>query len=125
LLGVATLQANQAWFDTGIDVGATAKTITYLSGLWTADPHTNGGNPYDANGCPGVIVMQLGYPLIGAPMGALVGRIGSAPVFLVGDKATTPSYQSGRHYLCINDDLNHEYGAGLADNTGSITVKIG
>jgi len=125
LLGVATLQANQAWFDTGIDVAATAKSITYLSGLWTADPHTNGGNPYDANGCPGLIVTQPGYPLVDKQMGALVGRIGSAPVFLVGDGATTPSGQSGRLYLCINDDLNHLYGAGLADNSGSITVKIG
>jgi len=57
-------------------------------------------------------------------MGALVGRVGSGPVFLVGDSAKTPSGQSGRLYLCINDDLNHLYGAGLADNSGSITVQI-
>jgi len=58
-------------------------------------------------------------------MGALVARVGSNGVFLVGDGPTsTPAGQTGRLYLCINDDLNHVYGAGLADNAGSIVVKV-
>ena len=47
-----TIMANQAWQQTGIVIPANmAVTIAYESGLWTANPDTNGGQPYDANGC--------------------------------------------------------------------------
>lgn len=124
-LGIVQLQANQAWYDTGVDVASSGKTIQYLSGTWTADPQTNAGQQYDANGCPGLTVTQPAYPLTGVNMGALVARVGSNGVFLVGDGPTaTPTGQTGRLYLCINDDMNHVYGAGLADNTGSIVVRV-
>jgi hypothetical protein len=61
---------------------------------------------------------------MGAPMGALVGRVGSQ-VFLVGMGTTVPATASGVLELCINDDLNHIYGSGLADNIGGVFVSIG
>ena len=120
------MQANQTWQVTGIDVQAgTVVTLTYQSGRWTADPGTNNGNLYNAAGCPGITVTQPGYPLQNANMGALVGKIGSNPVFLIRNGPTTvPSGQSGELKLCINDDLEGLYGAGLTDNSGSVTVQI-
>lgn len=121
-----TIQANQSWFDTGIVIqpGSTV-TVAYQSGLWTADPQTNNGQLYDANGCPGLTVTQPGYPLQNVNMGALVGQVGSNSVFLIGNGPTTvPSGQSGTLKLCVNDDLKGLYGAGLTDNSGSVTVII-
>ncbi|MET0393821.1 MAG: hypothetical protein ABW019_11805 [Chitinophagaceae bacterium] len=131
-LGMFTVQANQAWLNTGLTItqGQTL-SIFYQNGLWTADPQTNGGNLYDAAGCPGIIVTQPGYTLIGANMGALCGFIGSqpagngsSPAFLIGDGYTAPAPVSGVLWLCIDDDLEGLYGAGLTDNTGSVTVTI-
>lgn len=129
----ATVQANQTWQSTGISVAAgDTISISYQSGLWTADPSTNNGNPYDANGCTTIpTVNQAGYTLLGANMGALCGFVGTQPVgdgsdaaFLVGDVYSGTSPASGELWLCINDDLKGLYGAGLTDNQGSITVSI-
>lgn len=58
-------------------------------------------------------------------MGALIGQVGTNAPFLIGDgPVTTPAGQSGALKLCINDDLNALYGAGLADNIGSLLVRI-
>jgi len=57
--------------------------------------------------------------------GALCGKVGeSGDVFLIGNEAQVPGGFSGNLFLCINDDLNGEYGAGFSDNEGSVTVAI-
>ena len=127
-----TVQANQAWQDTGLAVHADSKIrVEYLSGKWTADPYTNNGNLYDAAGCPGLIMTQPGYPSVDADlqanMGALMGRIGGegGKVILIGDgPVSLPAGYSGNLELCINDDLKGHYGAGLADNQGAVCVSI-
>ena len=118
--------AAQAWQDTGVTVQpGNPITVSYKSGQWTADPQTNNGNLYDANGCPGITVTQSGYPVQNVNMGALIGQVGTNAPFLIGDgPVTTPAGQSGALKLCINDDLNALYGAGLADNIGSLLVRI-
>jgi hypothetical protein len=120
------VDSTQPWQDTGVSVQlGNPITISYKSGQWTADPATNNGNLYDANGCPGVLVTQSGYPIQNVNMGALIGQVGTNPPFLIGNgPVTTPTGQSGALQLCINDDLNAEYGAGLADNIGSLQVRI-
>jgi hypothetical protein len=126
------VQANQTWQNTGLTVkqGDTV-SVNYQSGLWTADPATNGGNLYDANGCPGITVTQTGYTLLGVNMGALCGYIGSQPVgdgsdsaFLIGDSYSATSQSEGLLWLCIDDDLKGKYGSGLSDNSGSVTVTV-
>lgn len=118
--------STQPWQDTGVTVqSGSPVTISYKSGQWTADPNTNNGNLYGANGCPGIIVTQSGYPVQNVNMGALIGQVGTNAPFLIGNgPVTTPAGQSGALKLCINDDLNAEYGAGLADNIGSLQVRI-
>lgn len=138
------VQANIGWQRTGIQVGQTLTyTFTYEFGHWTALPSSNNNKLYDANGCVGLKIPenQTGYPVPGANMGALVGRIGqSGKPFLIGDgpfslspaienipnPALPPieSHESGELFLCINDDIGGAYGAGLTDNIGSVSVLI-
>lgn len=125
------VQATQAWQGTGINVTpATAPvSITYVGGGWTADPATNNDQLYDAGGCPGLNVPtdQTKYPIVGVPMGGLIGRIGSTgtPFFIGRGPYLMPStFSSGELQLCINDDLTGAYGAGLSDNSGSVSVAI-
>ena len=124
--GLNLVKANQAWQDTGFTLAAEKTvTISYKVGQWTADPSTNNGNLYGANGNPNIKVTQSGYPIQNVNMGALIGRVGTNPPFLIGDgPVVTPVNQVGALQLCINDDLNGEYGAGLSDNIGSLLVKI-
>lgn len=99
-------------------------SLTYVGGLWTANPAYDDGNLYGPAGST-VIAESSGYPMIGQKEGALVGRIGSNDPFLIGSgPVTTPADQVGVLEMCINDDLNGRYGAGLTDNVGSINVSI-
>jgi hypothetical protein len=125
------VQATQPWQSTGINVdpAVVPVTITYVGGGWTADPDTNNGQLYDAAGCPGLNVPtdQTKYPIVGVPMGGLIGRIGStgSPFFIGRGSYLMPStFESGELQLCINDDLTGAYGAGLTDNSGSVSVAI-
>ncbi|KQB43360.1 hypothetical protein [Flavobacterium aquidurense] len=112
------------WLDTGIRINAsTVASISYLKGLWTANPNDNYGQLYNANGNPTYINAKPGYTMPNENEGALIGKVGDT-VFLIGMGATTPVGLVGKLELCINDDLTGEYGAGLADNIGSITVQI-
>lgn len=124
------VQANQPWQSAGVTIaqGSTVTlTVSYTSGTWTADPKTHKGQGYDANGCPGLNVptAQTAFPMVGVPMGAMVGRIAGGKPFLIGDgPCIIGSATGGELELCINDDLTGAYGAGLTDNSGSITVQI-
>ncbi len=119
-----TIQANIKWQNTGVIIpSGTTVNIAYQSGLWTANPDDNNGQLYNANGNPYFIAGQAGYTMPGQNEGALIGKVGDT-VFLVGMGATVPANLQGELQLCINDDLNAIYGAGFADNIGSISVKI-
>ncbi len=116
-------QSTLSWQNAGFVNAGMQYKIAYVSGLWTANPNINNGNLYDANGSS-VTATQAGYPLIGAPEGALIGQIGNNPPFLIGDSCVTPAGQTGQLQLVINDDLTGRYGAGLQDNVGQIIVSI-
>ena len=120
------VNSNQSWQRIGVNVPSEKPVvITYKSGQWTADPSSNNGNLYDANGNSKVTVTQSGYPIQNVNMGALIGKVGSYPPFLIGNgPVLTPAGQSGFLQLCINDDLNKEFGAGLTDNIGSLQISI-
>ncbi|SHM64986.1 hypothetical protein SAMN05444266_109339 [Chitinophaga jiangningensis] len=119
-----TCQATIAWQNTGVIVNANTKTtVNYTSGLWTANPADNGGQLYNAAGNPTFFPAPPGYPLAGQNIGALLGRIGNT-VFLIGLGTIVPANLSGELQLCINDDLNKQYGAGLTDNIGAVSVTI-
>jgi hypothetical protein len=112
--------ANVPWVDTGLMVGGDlAVSLRPTSGSWTANPATG---MVGAAGHPGLIA-KPGYVLPGALEGVLVGQVG-ATVFPIEDSVAIPAGATGRLYLSINDDMSDEYGAGFADNEGSLTVEI-
>jgi hypothetical protein len=116
------VRANQAWQGTGVQVnGQSWQLALCTGGQWTANPDTGtisaAGNPR--------LIAKPGYTLPGQPEGALIGRIGTSGVpFLVGNQAQLPRGQQGELQLCINDDLDRRYGAGLSDNLGSLSVEV-
>ncbi len=116
------VQANQAWQSTGVQVnGQSWQLAVCTGGQWTANPDSG---MVSAAGHPGLIA-KPGYTLSGQPEGALIGRIGNSGVpFLVGNQAQLPRGQQGELQLCINDDLDGRYGAGLSDNQGSLSVEV-
>ena len=123
-LTTVTIQADVAWQKTGFQVSASdTVNINYLSGEWTANPSNNGGELYNADGDPTVIVAESGYTLAGKNEGALIGKVGTT-IFYVGLNGQVPSGVTGELELCINDDIAGEYGAGLSDNKGRLTVGI-
>lgn len=126
------VQAGPKWQDTGvvIDLDHSA-AVNYVSGMWTANP-ANGN--VDAAGNPSYVA-KPGYTLPGVPEGALIGIVGKHGAnqgevesqyqpFVIGRGATVPSGQTGSLFLCINDDLHQEYGAGFEDNSGELMVRI-
>ncbi|MGB8191891.1 MAG: hypothetical protein WCF67_08235, partial [Chitinophagaceae bacterium] len=124
LVSPVTVQSYFAWQNTGVVLNANSKaSIQYASGLWTANPQDNGGQLYNAAGNPNFIPAKPGYTMPSQNEGALIGKVGTT-VFLVGMGATVPAGLTGEIQLCINDDLNGQYGAGLTDNIGSISVTI-
>ena len=116
------VQANQAWQGTGMQVnGQSWQLAVCTGGQWTANPATGmvgaAGNPR--------LIAKSGYAMPGQPEGALIGRIGNSGVpFLVGNQVQLPRGQQGELQLCINDDLDGRYGAGLSDNLGSLSVEV-
>lgn len=117
-----TVQAKSKWPDSGISIEKGDRVIVrYTGGRWTANPETGF---VDANG-NSEFIAKPGYTLPGANEGALCARVGeSGKVVLIGDEGQVPSDSSGKLYLCINDDLNGEYGPGFSDNEGAVTVTI-
>lgn len=123
---VVTVQANVKWQKTGVvATPGMPLTVSYQSGLWTANPGDNGGVPYDAAGNPAYIDAKTGYTLSGQDEGALIGRIGDGGTpFLIGNGLAVVPGVGGELELCINDDLNAIYGVGFADNLGSVKVQV-
>jgi len=114
-----TVSSKKDWEDTGIMVKA-GDVITYELGKWTVNPGTDNGRLYDANGVKPMQIAPNQFVLPKAPIGGLVGKVGTYPAFFIGDNPTAiRAKQSGKLKLSIND----LFGA-FSDNKGSVTVKI-
>ena len=128
---IFTVDATKGWQATGVQVPHDWQvTIKYLSGYWSF----NSAEPQcDANGNASLSAKN-GYPLPGAPEGALIGCLGNPlnlndqddHIFLVGGEVIELNTAEGEVelYLIINDDVRQEYGLGLEDNSGTIQVDI-
>jgi hypothetical protein len=121
-----TVQASENWQDSGWDI-TTGVQISYVSGLWTCNPNPASGPAMYGPGGSNQTANKTGYPMDGEPEGCLLARVeggnGTAGPFMVGVGAQilTP----GRLWLVINDDLPGYHGAGLADNSGAVTMSLG
>lgn len=106
------------WQNSGYVNDGKVYSIQSSGGVWTADPDSNDGNLYGAAGVPTGAVAPADFPLPGAPIGALVARVGTNAPFLVGSaSATTKLGQTGQLQFCINGKI-------LTTNNGSVLVDI-
>jgi hypothetical protein len=115
---VITVSAQSPWQSTDIYVPkGQVVTIRYLEGTWGVLGGARGAKQQtDAEGFEGEY-RSVGLPLTSAPVGALVGRIGTAAPFLVGDEIRFRAGESGALRLMINDQS-------LEDNFGALRVEV-
>ncbi len=115
MLGHAfTLPGACDWLDTGLDVCAGQMVELRAAGevVWEK-------TDFCACGPTGAALdaRQGRRPVLNTGTGALLGRIGAAPAFQIGDSLRLEAGVTGRLYLGINDD-------DVGDNAGFFTVWI-
>jgi hypothetical protein len=113
--GAITVQANQPWTSTGINVKKGQRLTLATTGEVQLSDNAN--DIANADGAKNGR-MAANAPLKGAPAGALIGKIGpnGAP-FGIGNQTTLVAPASGILYLGINDD-------GFGDNRGNYQVVV-
>lgn len=104
--------AHEPWTDTGIVVARGDRLQFFGSGDIKIAPDASsgvGGSPVRASGA---------LPVPSAPVGALIGRVGTGPAFAIGANTSPLSMPvGGRLQLGVNDDH-------YPDNTGNFTVGV-
>ena len=109
-----TVDARQAWTDTGIVVNRGDHVVFHAAGViqfgrganQTADPNGNSAE------------RRATYPDPTVPVGALLGKVGNGAPFAIGTQTQPlPMPSSGRLMLGINDNE-------LGDNSGAFTVTV-
>jgi len=107
--------ANTQWTDTGIDVAAGDRVVFQASGEVTFGRSAGQTATPDGNGS----VRSAAYPDPNAPVGALIGRIGTnGKAFGIGSQSQPlPMPAAGRLYLGVNDNE-------IGDNSGAFTVVV-
>jgi serine/threonine protein kinase len=120
----ARVQPGHEWIDTGVRVMRGELLMFEAAGRAT---HNREVGYSSANGNARVGLAKRWTALYGpalleeAPLGALVGRIGTeGSPFLVGERLTLRAAQEGMLFLGFNDNLGH-----AADNDGVFTVRVG
>jgi hypothetical protein len=108
------VHANRPWTDTNITVRVNETLRFNTSGAIKFG--MGEGQAASADGNPEVT--NAAFPVPTAPVGALIGRIGTGTPFLIGSKSDPMAMpQTGRLFIGINDD-------GYGDNTGQFTVIV-
>jgi len=120
------VDATQPWTDTGLSVNQGDRVSFQASGqiqvngrqVATPDGSSVTASNRSRQGNRGDSSRDGGYPIANAPVGALVGRIGSGEPFGIGTQ-TQPLVmpESGRLMLGVNDN-------DLSDNSGSFAVTV-
>lgn len=122
-----TVQANQGWTDTGIQIeSGDVVDIQRCSGVWTYWPEQIA--PFDADGDPQTYVCatvqeaaQCVEPLPEANKGALIARVGETTPIYIGNHSAFQAATTGVLELSMNDSaLASDY----ADNEGFVVVEI-
>ncbi len=116
--GGITVNGNQPWTDTGIDVKAGDQVAFSTSG----QIRIAGGNAPEAaagpDGSSAFNAPRNNYPVPIMAVGGLIGRVGTGAPFPIGSnnqRIRMPA--NGRLYLGVNDD-------GFGDNTGAFNVTV-
>lgn len=106
--------ANQPWTETGLLLARGERVQFQATGDVMIAANASSG----VGGSPAVTVAGRRYQLANAPAGALIGRIGNGPPFLIGASSQPIEIPTtGRLMLGVNDDE-------FSDNTGTYSVSI-
>lgn len=123
---VATIEANQAWQKAGLRLAGRGLLHFRATGQWVfnpAQPAVDGDGPQNLP-----TAGRTSYTFSGSQgrEGQLIGKIGRQGPFVAGAGGVhhVNRREIGSLYLMINDDFKHSLGAGLADNSGHLTVTI-
>jgi hypothetical protein len=109
-----TVQANQAWTDTGI----TVRRGQRLSFTTTGRIDVGGGQSAGPDGAGPAEGARANFPVPEMGTGGLIFRIGNSKPYPIGSNSQAiPMPAAGRLYLGVNDDHH-------GDNAGSFSVVI-
>lgn len=113
--GGFVVSAQQQWTSTGLQVRRGEWLTFNASGQVqlssdSGDTATPAGSTRQRN-------PVAGAPLTNAPAGALVGRVGNGPAFLIGGRDRVRMTENGTLFLGVNDDHT-------GDNSGEFRVEI-
>lgn len=117
-----TVRAADVWQDAAVDVAAGEPLeIRYITGTWTINV---AGRWFDADGYPGYYPRDIQGACALAPLpdeqnGALIGRIGGGPPFLIGNHKALVADRPGALQMRMNDA-----DACAPDNGGAVEVAI-
>ena len=120
---IIAVEAGKRWQRTGVLLHkGDSVIISYLRGRWSINPAQKA---CDGNGCPGMIADNDSYVMALVNEGALCGKIGEdGEPFFIGNTREIVAEGGGELYLVVNDDIDHERGAGFADNSGELEIVI-
>lgn len=112
--GAIRIPANQPWVPAGVLVRRGQRVVFGVTGQ--VQFSTQASHVAGPDGNPGVQTPNL--PLAGAPVGALIGRIGSSAPFLIGsNRQPVLMPESGPLLLGVND-------TDVTDNAGAFVVQL-
>jgi hypothetical protein len=114
------LDPKQLWQNTGIKVkrGETINIWASGSVTWDGTDSSNSVGPNGASYSPARLDDKSGFPLIEAPCGSLIMRIGES-FYPIGEKASISCQEDSTIRFMINDRINW-----LNDNSGSLHIVI-
>lgn len=117
-----SVRAADGWQDAAVDLTAgEALEVRYITGTWTINV---AGRWFDADGYPGYYPRDIQGACAMAPLpdeqnGALIGRIGGGPPFLIGNHKAIVTDRAGALQMRMNDA-----DACYPDNGGSVEVAV-
>lgn len=116
--GAISVNANQAWTDTNINVVKGDRISFTTSGQIQIAQGPNPEFTATADGSGGVNVPRTNYPVPAMAPGGLIAKVGNSAPFPIGSNTQPIAMPvNGRLYLGINDDQ-------VADNSGAFVVSI-
>ena len=123
---VTKVEANKSWQKVRLTLGGRGTIRFKAAGKWIFNPSQPavGGDGAGNLSTAG----RTSYTFSGSDgrEGQLIGKIGRGAPFVAGAHGmhdVRPN-EIGRLYLMINDDYKQSAGAGLADNSGHLRVRI-
>jgi glucose dehydrogenase len=121
---VATIETNQVWQKAGLRLQGHGVLRFRADGQWVFNPRLAAVNGDGAQNLS--TAGRTAYVFKGRQgrEGQLIGRIGSGLPFVIGTHGMhkVGPRETGALAMMINDDVDAKYGAGLADNSGQLTV---